>query len=395
MDGTVQVSSVDGVTPVLAASIRHFSWYGGAPEGNNCADVYVNVVSAVDGKPLPNARVEASPGTVSYTDNNGDALVIAAIGNGSSTFTAYQTGIDVSGALTGIAGAKYIEFGKVEEELVGLVPKSCTGITAAKTSLSGGNGRLNAGISGTQGTPISTRSVRSRTCCTRRSQYCRRAPEVRMARSPCSSKRAYPMWDGSLLNPLAASGAKVYLTEGSGTPVLLPELSAGDRILCTHHRVVGHRRQGLYLEHRRGWRRQHRRVGNHFAIGALSWVNPVNGATVAATNLSASWADTGLTTAGPGYAPVYQVGIQQTNAPSGTIPDTAYYFGTNRNFVVKSQLSNAKLKAGDVYRNADRVHRLVIGRNRFRHRAEQHHRSNVTGQFFSLSTTASINFTLQ
>ena len=57
VEGTVQTSSVDGTSPVLAASIRHFSWYGGAPQGNNCVDVYVSVVSAVDGKPLGNARV--------------------------------------------------------------------------------------------------------------------------------------------------------------------------------------------------------------------------------------------------------------------------------------------------------------------------------------------------
>ena len=60
----MQLSTVDGTSPVLAASVRHFSWYGGAPEGNNCVDVYVKVVSAVDGTPLGNARVEASPGTV-------------------------------------------------------------------------------------------------------------------------------------------------------------------------------------------------------------------------------------------------------------------------------------------------------------------------------------------
>jgi hypothetical protein len=61
VEGTVQTSSVDGTSPVLAAAIRHFSWYGAAPLGSDCADIYVSVVSAVDGKPLPNARVEVTP----------------------------------------------------------------------------------------------------------------------------------------------------------------------------------------------------------------------------------------------------------------------------------------------------------------------------------------------
>ena len=126
VDGTVQVSSVDGTSPVLAASIRHFSWYGGAPEGNDCVDVFVKVTSAVDGKPLANARVEATPGTVAYTDATGVASVRSAVGPTPSEFTAYQTGIDVDGSLTGTAGAKYIEFGRVDVELVGLVTKACS-----------------------------------------------------------------------------------------------------------------------------------------------------------------------------------------------------------------------------------------------------------------------------
>jgi len=104
VEGTVQTSTVDSATPVLAASVRHFSWYGGAPQGNNCVDVYVSVVSAVDGKPLPNARVEATPGTIAYTDASGSALVRSTIGSGSSTYTAYQTGFDVDGSLTGMKG---------------------------------------------------------------------------------------------------------------------------------------------------------------------------------------------------------------------------------------------------------------------------------------------------
>jgi hypothetical protein len=117
--GTVGPSSVDGTTPVLSATIRHFSWYGGAPQGTNCVDTWVRVLSAVDGTPLGNARVEATPGTVGYTDADGWALVRSAVGGTSSTFTAYQTGIDVDGSLTGIPGAKFIEFGRVDDDLAG------------------------------------------------------------------------------------------------------------------------------------------------------------------------------------------------------------------------------------------------------------------------------------
>src|SRR5215470_5344941 len=201
VEGTVQTSSVDGTSPDLAASVRHFSWYGGAPEGTNCVDVPVKVVSVIDGRPLGNARVEATPGTVSYTDADGNATV-RTTASGVTKYTAYQTGFDVDGSLTGMPGAKYIEFGETQEQTSG-TPVSCSGgglraqaapatsplvikVGIVKNFLYSAMATLSAGTGGSGGVSVVLQA-------------------------------GVPGPDGMLENPLPASGAIITISQGTGT----------------------------------------------------------------------------------------------------------------------------------------------------------------------------------
>ena len=219
VEGTVKLSSVDGTSPVLAASVRHFSWYGGAPQGNNCVDVYVKVVSAVDGKPLGNARVEASPGTVAYTDADGNALVRSAIGNTPSTYVAYQTGYDVDGSLTGLKGAKYIEFGKVEEDLVGLVQKPCTGDPGPTPGQSN--------VTGSQSTPLVLSIGRLTGLLYQATAILSAGESGTRGQVQVILEEGVPGPDGMIVDPMPAGGAKITVAEMGGTPVALTEIAAG------------------------------------------------------------------------------------------------------------------------------------------------------------------------
>jgi hypothetical protein len=341
VEGTVQTSSVDGVSPVLAASVRHFSWYGGAPQGNNCVDVYVTVVSAVDGKPLPNARVEASPGTVAYTDGNGSALVRTALGTqGGSTYTAYQTGYDVDGSLTGIKGAKYIEFGQVQEDVVGLVTKSCSA-PFARPGPEDDMGALRQAVVGSQGTPlvIKVGVVKN---------LLYQVSAILTTGSSGSAivvlSQGVPGPDGTLVNPSPASGAKITIAESGGTPIPMPEIASGTGYYSSSGGAVFIAGKSYSLAIDADGNGSIDATSTIVAVGNLAFVNPTNGANVAAANLTASWSDTGTAAGNAAYAPVYLVIISST---STGVSDAAYYTGTDRQFKVTSYITpGAPLKPG-------------------------------------------------
>ncbi len=380
VEGTVRTSSVDSVTPVLAAAIRHFSWYGAAPQGNDCADVYVSVVSAVDGKPLPNARVEASPGTAAYTDLSGSARVIAAIGNGSSTYTAYQTGFDVDGSLTGMPGAKYIEFGKVEEELVGLVPRPCSG--APLTASTG-----SAALRGSQGEPLVIKVGVV-------TNLLYRATAVIASTGGGSVtvvlEAGVPGPDGDLTNPLPASGAKITIAEPGGTPVALVELSAGTGAYFLSGGLAITPGKTYTLSIDADGNGSIDGTGRAVAVGDLAWTSPLDGSTVSAAGLTASWTDTGTAQAAAGYAPVYVVSLF-----SSTSGDAASYIGTERQFSALSVSTGAALSPGTY------VGSLLGFGGAFGQTGASVQVSNnitgagVTGLFYSLGSASTITFTLQ
>jgi hypothetical protein len=157
--GTVVKSSIDGVTPVVRASLKHFSWYGAAPETEDCVDVYVQVVDS-KGRPVEGYTVEAFPGTKGRTDSKGWAQVVGGLGT-NSRIVATRTYIDTDGSISGMPGAKVIDIGQVETELVGLVKKSCRGATGqglASQGLTDGTVRAahaEGGPLGSQSNPVS------------------------------------------------------------------------------------------------------------------------------------------------------------------------------------------------------------------------------------------------
>lgn len=304
VDGVVRTSTVDGSTPVLAAAIKHFSWYGGAPEGNDCFDVVGRVVSAVDGKPLGNARVEATPGAYTYTDADGYFSVVA---SGTSTsFFAYQTGYDVDGSLTGTPGAKYIEYGEVQEVLSGLVKKECSASAPA-------GGAPPAGTLGGRDNPVVVKV----------GAIAKEAYEVVAilsggeGTSPGSItvtiQSGLPGPNGDLTNTSPASGAKVTISSGAASAAV-PEIFPGTGM----YTLAGG--SGLSITKGRTYQVAIDVDGNGSidgsgtasTVGDLAFTVPTAGGTYPAAGFNVSWTDTGTTLGGAGYSAVYFLSISGT-----------------------------------------------------------------------------------
>ena len=337
VEGTVQLSSVDGTTPVLAASVRHFSWYGGAPQGNNCVDVYVKVVSAFDGTPLGNARVEASPGTTTYTDADGNALVRSAVGGATTSYTAYQTGLDVDGSLTGMKGAKYIEFGKVEEDLVGLVQKPCTGEPSATP------GQKN--VLGSQRSPLTLTVGRVTGVLYLATAILTAGDDSTPGQVQVFLQEGIPDSEGTIEEPMPTSGAVIRFAEvgSSEAPQILTELVPDSGYYTTSEgaSITPGKLYSVSIDGDGNGSIDG--TGTAFALGSVEWTNPADGDTVSSKNFTASWSDSGSEQGGDAYAPVYEAIISSTD---GT--DSALYIGTDREFPVKSfGMPDAPLTPGD------------------------------------------------
>jgi len=322
VEGTVRTSSVDGTSPVLAASVRHFSWYGGAPQGNNCVDVPVRVVSVIDGRPLGNARVEATPGTATYTDADGNATV-RTTAMGVTTYTAYQTGFDVDGSLTGMPGAKYIEFGQTTEQTSG-TPTSCTGGLRAGGTRAGGSVVIKIGV-------LKTVLYEAQATLTAGSGG--GAISVIL-------QAGLPGEDGHLMNPMPASGAKIALAQGTGAPVSLVELAPNTGFYVPSGAIAVAPGASYTLQIDGDGNGSIDGSGTVFAVGELAWTNPADGDDVAAAGLTARWSDTG--TSNPAYAAVYEAIVSSTSGGQ----DGAVYIGSAPEFAVTSAVSQGPLAPG-------------------------------------------------
>ncbi len=337
--GTVRKSSEDGVTPVLTASLRHFSWYGGAPQGTNCVDQWVHVVSAVDGKPLPNARVEATPGTVAWTDGNGDAYLRSAVGPTPSTYTAYQTGYDIDGSLTGMPGAKYIEFGRVEETLTGLTTVPCSSAISPGARASA----LAGAAAATKANALVIKVGTVKNLLYEATAIITPAPAGAGAVGSIVVllEQGVPGPDGKLdsATRAPAGGAKITLTPAGGTSLPVPELVAGPAPLgqymaTTMALIAG---QSFTLAIDADGNGSVDGFGTASALGTLGWSRPLSGATVSAADLAGidpsrwiSITDTGVAAANPAYAPLYEVIISPTSG--SMVTSQSFYLGTERSF---------------------------------------------------------------
>jgi hypothetical protein len=305
VDGTVRASSVDHTTPVLAAAIKHFSWYGGAPQGNDCYDVVGRVVSAVDGRPLGNARVESTPGATTYTDADGFFTVLSS--GTTPNYFAYQTGFDIDGSLTGMPGAKYIEFGQVSEELNGLVRKPCsTSAPAAGAAPPGTKG-------GSRNNPVTIKVGAI-------GQEAYQATAIvsgGTGSSPGSIlvtlEAGLPGPDGTLGNTTPTGGAKITLRGASGS-ALLTELAAGTYFFTAAGALTIEKGKAYQLELDVDGNGSVDGQGTVSVVGDLAFTVPAQGGSYLASTFTASWTDTGTTLGGPGYSALYQV--QVSNAAS-------------------------------------------------------------------------------
>jgi hypothetical protein len=317
VDGTVRASSVDGSTPVLAAAIKHFSWYGGAPQGTDCVEILGRVVSKVDGKPLGNARVEATPGGYTYSDPDGNFSVI---GKPSGTLTAYQTGFDIDGSLTGMKGAKYIEFGEVQEDLAGLTKMPCS-TTATPPA---------PPPSGTLGGPDNRVVVNV-------GAITKAAYEVTASLSGGSGEQngsiivtvmqGLPGPDGKLQNPTPASGARITIASGTASATLV-ELAAGSgayTLVGKDPFVIG-KGQSYQLAIDADGNGSIDGSGSASVVGDLALVTPAAAGAYPAAGFTASWTDTGTSLGGPSYSAVYFLTI--TGGAS-----IGYYVGTDLSFL--------------------------------------------------------------
>src|SRR6478752_5183757 len=370
VEGTVQLSTVDGTSPVLAASVRHFSWYGGAPQGNNCVDVYVKVVSAVDGTPLGNARVEASPGTTAYTDADGNALLRSAVGGTTTSYVAYQTGLDVDGSLTGIKGAKYIEFGKVVEDLVGLAQKPCTGEPSATPG--------QKDVLGSQNSPLTLKVGRVTGVLYQATAILSGGDSSTSGQIQVVVEEGVPGDDGTIEAPMPTSGAKVWFNEVGSTdaPLSLSELAPGKLYSVA---IDGDGNGSIDG------------TGTAFALGEVTWTNPNDGDTVSASKFTASWTDSGTGASSAAYAPVYQAVLSSTD---GT--DAAIYVGTDREFLVKSSfMPDADLQPGSYTASVIGFSGALTG-NAVTSTSNNITGQGVTGQFYSMSSSSNeITFTVK
>jgi hypothetical protein len=261
---------------------------------------------------------------VAYTDANGSALVRSAVGMMGSSYTAYQTGFDVDGSLTGMKGAKYIEFGKVEEELVGLVQKPCTGDPAPTPG--------QASVRGSQGMPLTLTIGRVTGVLYEANAILTSDEDGKPGQVTVILEQGLPGPDGHIVDSMPAGGGKVTLTEVGGDTVMLTELAAGTGFytVSTGVKITAGKSYRLSIDGDGNGSIDG--TGTIFALGKIAWTTPTDGASVAA-GFTASWSDSGSAVGGTAYAPLYYASISSSGGG-----DAALYVGTDRQFTPKSVL---------------------------------------------------------
>ncbi|MCS7068000.1 MAG: DUF4249 family protein [Meiothermus sp.] len=325
VEGTVERSSVDGTTPVLRASIRHFSWYGGAPAVQDQECVLVEVSNRF-GK-LEGAVVTARPGLRAVTNRLGQANITVEKGvpiNFTATKTYTDTFVDANGNLVPKPGAKVIDIGRVyEDDLIGLDGKNYTRTPGPCPSGSSQSVRTAA----TNPLPIRVAP----------------APEGFFQATALLQpgglafvqlEKGIPNADGDLENAKPASGANITITDNAGKTATLSELAPGSgAYFANNFTVEPGKRYTLNID--ADGNGSVDGSGSAFAVGNVAWSNLVNGGSYSASNLTATWSDSAASQ--PGYNALYMVSFQR-NGGSG-VSDFAVYVGSERSFQPRAQTS--------------------------------------------------------
>ncbi|WP_337869432.1 carboxypeptidase regulatory-like domain-containing protein [Meiothermus sp.] len=323
VEGTVERSSVDGTTPVLRASIRHFSWYGGAPtvQEQECVDIEVR---GRDG-PLDGAVVTARPGLRAVTNRLGQASITIQKGvpvNFVATKTYTDTFVDSRGNLIPKPGAKVIDIGKVyEDDLIGLDGQNYSRRPGPCPAASSQSVRAAA----TNPLPIPVAP----------------APEGFFEASALLQpggavfvllEKGIPNADGDLEDAEPASGAQITLSDSLGNTVTLSELAPGTgNYIASNFNIVAGRRYTLSID--ADGNGSIDGSGSAFALGNVNWSNLADGGSYSAASLTATWNDSAASQ--PGYSALYQV-IFQRQGGSG-VSDFAFYLGSELSFAPRAQ----------------------------------------------------------
>ena len=364
--GTITISSVDGYTPVVKASVKHFSWYGAAPESTDCVDVYGQVVSAVDGKPLAGARVEAFPGGRVTTDSNG-YFIIRTSTNANPYITASRTYTDTDGSITGTPGTKVIEFGKLADiPLTGLVSRPCNGSPVTNPN--------DTTVGGVSPTPV--------------------VVTIGDIGTVSYEVVAYLTDDGAFASIYEilpdgtegenVTGAKITINVSDGTSFPLTDQYNIGTYWATGITIQPGARYTINVDADGNGSTDG--TGSVFAVGTPTWVNPTNGATVPTNGLVAKWSDSAV-----GINPAYSA---QYYADISSSTDFAFYWGTDRQFTVLNYINGNPLSTGD-YSGT-----LWSFSGPFTQSSTDFTITNningamVSGQFYSFGAAATISFTL-
>ncbi|MEK6748213.1 MAG: hypothetical protein AABY83_03285 [Pseudomonadota bacterium] len=328
VDGEIVLSSVDGVTPVVRAAIKHFSWYGAAPKTDDCVKLYGRVVSAVDGKPMADARVEAFPGGVTHSDARGDFEVVTSTKNTEPDIVATRTYTDVDGSVSGMKGAKVIDFGKVKGDLLtGLVRVNCkTGVAVSPMARG-----IAVRAVGTASDPLMVPIGRL-------NDFSYKVIASLMAGIVFANiEVALPAGiDGG-----AVTGAHVTLVGPTGNVVKVTEV--GDGFYSAAATVVPGARYTLNID--ADGNGSIDGTGSVYAVGDVAWTYPINNAVLSSSaDLVFSWSDTGYQNSG--YSPVYFASVIKTATSSTNLLDLAAYFGTATQFKIGDVHNNMPLSPG-------------------------------------------------
>jgi hypothetical protein len=308
VEGTVELSTVDHKTPVLRASIRHFSWYGGAPDIQDQSCVLVQVISNYTGKPLEGAVVTARPGLKAVTDANGLALITVKNGAkinyvASKTYT--DTYVDANGNLIGMAGSKVIEMGRVEtdETLSPLAAGPCPD-SSANASDANKAVRIDTGPIGKGDFAYEIQAF------------------ISSGETLVQIQRGIPDMDGTIQNSEPAGGAIISVRTDSGMTISLPEVSPGLGIYgMTNGQTLpasGGERYTISVD--ADGNGSVDATSSCTVTGTLSWVLPVESGTYASADFVASWTDS--LTGRPNYSPQYVAAFSGTSTGA---TGAAYY----------------------------------------------------------------------
>ena len=328
--GVITLSSVDGVTPVVRASVKHFSWYGAAPQAEECEWFSGRVVSAVDGKPLPGARVEAFPGSVTRTAANGEFNVITTKG-ANPKIVATRTYTDTDGSVSGTPGAKIIEFGKLDTDYLPIAP-----LVRCEDALAS----MQANTVPAQVRAVDPTNLEIKIGPVGELNYLVTAMLMDHMVTVMLDSAIPGEEPGEVGEPV--SGAKITLLDTvTGNSWDVPQVVLGGEAIpgyymLTDFNAVPGTRYLLQVDADNNGTIDG--SGSVVAVGKLSWVNPTQGATLPRSNFIASWNDTGALI--DGYAATYLVQIMGRSELD--ITRIAQYLGSGRSFQVK-QVVNPEL----------------------------------------------------